>query len=61
MDTETTRNKKRKHKKKLTHEQRVNAEMKHLRLRIKRLEDLVLTPNVDNGDLNGTIDKLKQG
>jgi len=48
-------------KRKLSLEDRVNAEFKHMKLRIKRLEQLVLSSHNDNGSILEKPNKLKKG
>jgi hypothetical protein len=39
----------------------INAEFKSLRLRIKRLEQLVLNSKTDSGSLSDDVNNLKKG
>ena len=45
----------------LSPEDRVNAEFKHLRKRIKRLEDLLLNNVTDAGTISELVTKTKKG
>mgnify|MGYP003959003205 len=46
----------------LEYEYRVNAEFKKLRLRVKKLEEIILgIQERDNGSISETVDKLKKG
>lgn len=45
----------------LSSEDRINAEFKHLRKRIKKLEELVLANVVDGGEIRSTIKTDKKG
>ena len=45
----------------LSPEDRMNAEFKHLRKRIKRLEDLLLRQTTDSGTISDKVIKLKKG
>lgn len=46
----------------LEYEYRVNAEFKKLRLRVKKLEEIVLgTQEKDNGSISEMVDRLKKG
>lgn len=48
-------------RKELSFEERMAAEFKHLRLRIKRLEQLVLVQKIDNGVISKDVVTLKKG
>ena len=48
-------------RKELSELDRVNAEFKHLKKRIKRLEHLVLVQKTDNGNITKEVIKLKKG
>lgn len=39
----------------------MNAEFKHLRKRIKRLEDLLLNSVTDGGKISDSVTKIKKG
>ena len=56
-DSDKVKNK----RKELSEVDRVNAEFKHLKKRIKRLEQLVLVQKVDNGNITEEVIKLKKG
>ena len=45
----------------LSREDRINAEFKHLRKRIKRLEDLLLKQTTDSGSISEPVEDLKKG
>ena len=45
----------------LTQEDRINAEFKHLRKRIKRLEDLLLNQVTDSGLIIDDVKNLNKG
>ncbi len=45
----------------LSREDRTNAEFKHLRKRIKRLEDLLLKQIIDSGSISESVKDLKKG
>lgn len=47
--------------KNLTFEERVNAEFKHLKKRIKRLEQIVLKQHDDNGYINEPNKVISKG
>ena len=47
--------------KQLNYEERVNAEFKSLRLRIKKLEDLLLGQMLDSGSINESVKRLNKG
>ena len=44
-----------------TLEDRVSAEFKHLRMRISRLEELVLSQQDDSGYIKDPVKKLRKG
>lgn len=48
-------------RKDLSYEDRVNAEFKHLKKRIRRLEQIVLKGNIDRGSISGSVKDLKRG
>jgi len=45
----------------LSQEDRINAEFKHLRKRIKRLEDLLLKQTTDSGSISDEVKELRKG
>jgi len=46
----------------LSYEQRVNAEFKNLRLRIKKLEDIVLgQQTIDSGSIKDSVERINKG
>ena len=48
-------------KSRLSPEDRINAEFKHLRKRIKRLEQIVLQQTVDSGKITEDTKQLNKG
>ena len=45
----------------LNHEERVNAEFKGLRLRIKKLEDILLGQTLDSGLIKESVKRIIKG
>lgn len=45
----------------LSLEDRMNAEFKHLRKRIKRLEQIALRQEVDSGSITESVEDIKKG
>ena len=45
----------------LSYEERVNAEFKHLRLRIKKLEGILLGQTLDSGSVKEAIERITKG
>ena len=45
----------------LSYEKRVNAEFKNLRLRIKKLEDILLGQILDSGSIKDSVERLTKG
>jgi hypothetical protein len=54
-------NRSKRKKRTLTLEEKMNAEFKHLKLRIRRLEQIVLNGVMDNGSITDDITNLKKG
>jgi hypothetical protein len=45
----------------LDYKKQVNAEFKNLRLRILKLEEILLKQKIDSGSLNDPVKRLKKG
>jgi len=45
----------------MEYKKRVNAEFKSLRLRIRKLEEILLNQQLDSGSINEPIKKLTKG
>jgi hypothetical protein len=48
-------------KSQLSLEDRINAEFKHLRKRIKKLEDIILKQTTDAGNISDMVKDIKKG